>query len=133
MHCAGSTSLVPHVGLCPPPYAQIYVCMYVVFLPYIDDVLVLFMGMYGGRMGAIYVPYGMEVLHVPYATCFGEDIGKAMFVSFELLSPCGMDYLHLMRTLKEQFMDGWIGEHLAYGESLSHDDVTNGGGDVRRR
>ena len=90
----------------PPPYAQIYVCMYVVLIPYIDDVLVIFMGMYGGRMGGMYVPYGMEILHVYYATCFRENIGPAMFVSFELLSPYGMDYLHLMRTLEEQFMEG---------------------------
>ena len=52
-----------------------------------------------------------------------------MFVSFELLSPYGIDYLHLMRTLEEKFMEGWIGEHLAYGGSLSHVGVTNGGGE----
>ena len=52
-----------------------------------------------------------------------------MFVSFELLSPYGRDYLHLMRTLEEQFMEGWIGEHLAYGGSLTPDSVTNGGGE----
>ena len=52
-----------------------------------------------------------------------------MFVSFELLSPCGMEYLHLIRTLEEQFMEGWIGVHLAYGGSLSHVGVTNGGGE----
>ena len=34
-----------------------------------------------------------------------------MFVSFEILSPYGMDYLHLMRTLEEKFMEGWIGEN----------------------
>ena len=52
-----------------------------------------------------------------------------MFVSFEILSPYGMHYLHLIRTLEEQFMEGWIAEHLAYGESLSYDYVTNGGGE----
>ena len=26
-------------------------------------------------------------------------------------------------------MEGWIGEHLAYEESLTHDGVTNGGGE----
>ena len=50
-----------------------------------------------------------------------------MFVSFELLSSDGMDYLHLMRNLEEKFMEGWIGEHLAYEGSLSHSGVTNGG------
>ena len=80
-------------------------------------------------MGGMYVPYGMEILHVHYATCFRENLGKTIFVSFELLSPYGMDYLHLMRILEEQFMEGWIGEHLAYEGSLSHVGVTNGGGE----
>ena len=114
----------------PPPHAQIYVCLHVVFLPYIDDILVLFMGMYGGRMGGMYVPHGMEVLHEPYATCYRESIGSTMFVSFEFLTPCGMDYLHLMKTLEEQFMEGWTGEHLAYEGSLIHEGVTNGEGEV---
>ena len=42
-----------------------------------------------------------------------------MFISFELLSPYGMDYLHLMRTLEEKIMEEWIGEQLAY-EELHH-------------
>ena len=62
-----------------------------------------------------------------FNTFFRENIGKTMFVSFELLSPYGMDYLHLMKTLEEKFMEGWIGEHLAYEGSLSHVGVTNGG------
>ena len=41
-----------------------------------------------------------------------------------------MDYVHLIMTLEEQFMEDWIGEHLAYEESLTHDGVTNGGGEV---
>ena len=43
----------------PPPQAQISVCIYVVLLPYLDDIVVLFMGLYGGRMGSLYVPHGM--------------------------------------------------------------------------
>ena len=39
-----------------------------------------------------------------------------------------MEYLHLIRTLEEQFMESWIGEHLAYGGILPHVGVTNGGG-----
>ena len=78
-------------------------------------------------MEGMYVPHGMETLYVSYATCFKESIGQAMFVSNELLSPYGMDYLDLMRNLEEKFMEGWIGEHLAYGGSLSHVGVTNDG------
>ena len=71
----------------------------------------------------------METLYVPHATCFRESIGSTMFVSFDFMTPCGMDYVHLIMTLEEQFMEGWIGEHLAYVEILTHDGVTNGGGD----
>ena len=76
-------------------------------------------------MGGMYVPYGMDTIHVNYATCFRENIGQTMVVSFELLSPYGMDYLHLMRTLEEKFMDGLIGRHLSYEGILSHVGVTN--------
>ena len=79
-------------------------------------------------MGGLYVSYGREILHVHYATCFRENIGKTMFVSLELLLPYGMDHLHLMRTLEEHFMEGCIGRHLAYEGILSHDGVTNDGG-----
>ena len=65
----------------PPPHAQISICLYVVFLPYLDDIVALFMGFYGGRMGSLYVPHGMETLHVPYATCFRESIGSTNFFS----------------------------------------------------
>ena len=60
---------------------------------------------------------------------FRENIGQTMFFSFELLSPYGVDYLHIMRNLEEKFMEGWICEHLVYGGSLSHVGVTNGGGE----
>ena len=80
-------------------------------------------------MGGLYVPYGREIIHVHYATFFRDNIGQTMFVSFELLSPCGMNYLHLIRTLEEKFMEGWIGRNLAYEEILSHFGVTTGGGE----
>ena len=78
----------------------------------------------------MYVPHGMEALHVTYATCSRESIGSTMFVSCELLTPCGMDYVHLMMNLEEQFMEAWIGEHLACEESLIFDGATNGEGEV---
>lgn len=81
-------------------------------------------------MGSLYVPHGMETLYVHYATCFRKTSGSAMFVSFEFSTPCGMDYAHLIITLEEKFMEGWIGENLAYEEILNHDGVTNGGGEV---
>lgn len=59
----------------PPPHAQISICIYVVILPYLDDIVELFLGLYGGRMGSLHVPHGMETLHVPHATCFRDIIG----------------------------------------------------------
>ena len=53
-----------------------------------------------------------------------------MFVYFEFLTPCGMDFIHLMMTLEEQFMEAWIGEHLAHDEILIFDGVTNEEGEV---
>ena len=41
-----------------------------------------------------------------------------------------MDYVHLIMTLEEQFMEGRIGEHSAYEEISILDGVTNGGGEV---
>ena len=81
-------------------------------------------------MGSIYVPHGMETLYVPHATCFKEITGTAMFVSCDFLNPCGMDYAHIILNLEEKFMEGWIGENLAYEGSLILDGVTNGGGEV---
>ena len=112
----------------PPPFLHIIVYMYLVLIPYIDDVLILIMGMNGGRMEGLDVPFGREILHVSYATCFRENIGQTMIASLGLFLPCGMSHLHLMRTWEDHVMEGWIGRHLAYEGSLSHGGVTNGGG-----
>ena len=52
-----------------------------------------------------------------------------MIATLDLLLPCGMSHLHLMRTWEEHVMEGWIGRHLAYEGSLSHGGVTNEGGE----
>ena len=114
----------------PPPCAQIFDCLHIVLIPYIDDVLVIFMGMYGVRREGMHVPYGMATLHIIYVSYFQESIGKTMFVSCDILSPYGMSYFHVMRNLVEQVMDGWFGEHLDHEGRLTHVGVTNGGGDV---
>ena len=114
----------------PPPHSQIFVCIYVIMLPYFDDIVVLLMGLYGEGMGNLYVPHGIEPLYLPHATCFRKSIAPTMFISVEFFTPCGMDYVHLMMTLEEQFMLCWLGEHLAYEEDLILDGVTNGGGEV---
>ena len=75
------------------------------------------------------MPFGREIIHVHYATCFRESLGKSMIVSLDLLLPCGMNHLHLMRTWEEHLMEGWNGGHLDYEGSLSHEGVTNGGGE----
>ena len=60
----------------PPPFLHSSVYMYLVLIPYIDDVLILIMGMNGGRMGGFIMPFGRETLHVSYATCLRENLGK---------------------------------------------------------
>ena len=113
----------------PPPCEHISVCLYIVLIPYIDDVLVIFMGMYGVRREGMHVPYGMNTLPILSVLYFREGIRKTMVVSCDSLFPCGRSCLHLMRTLSDQVMDGWFGDHLAYERSLSFVCVTNGGGD----
>ena len=80
-------------------------------------------------MEGLDVPFGREILHVSYATCLRENIGKTMISSLGLFLPCGMNHLHLMSTWEEHFMEGLIGRHLAYEESVSHRGVTNGRGE----
>ena len=80
-------------------------------------------------MGGLYVHYGREIIHVNYATCFRDNLGKTMIFSLDLLLPCGMSHLHPIITWEEHVMEGWIGIHLSYEESLSHGGVTNGGGE----
>ena len=99
-----------------------------VFIPYINDVIIIFMGMIGGMMEGLDVPFGREILHVSYATCFRENIWKTMISSLGLLIPCGMSYLHLMSAWEEHFMEGLIGRHLVYEDILSHGGVTKEGG-----
>ena len=76
-------------------------------------------------MGSLYVPHGIKILYVPHVTCFRQSISPTMFVSIEFFTPCGMDYVHFMMTLEEQFMEFGIGEHLPCEESLIFDGVTN--------
>ena len=111
----------------PPPHAPIFVHVFIVLFPYMDDVLVLFLGLYGGRIGGMCVPHGMEALFLCFATYFMESRCSAMFVSMAFLTPYGMDHEHLIMILERQLMGGWIGEHSAYSKSLIFDDVTNGG------
>ena len=113
----------------PPPCAPISICLCIVLIPYIDDVLVLFMGMNGGRREGKHVPYGMTTLPVLSVLYFKEGIGQTIVVSCDSLFPYGRSCLHLMRTLLEQVMDGWVGDHLAYERSLSFVCDTNGGVD----
>ena len=114
----------------PPPQVKISVCIYVVLLPYLDDIVVLFMGLYGQKMGNLYVPHGLELLPLLHDTCLRCSIASTMFISVEFFTPKGMDYAHIMLALEEQFMMHWLVEHLAYDEDLIFDDAINEGGEV---
>ena len=85
----------------PPPHVKISVCLYVILLPYIDDILVLFMGMYGQRVSSVHVPHGMELYPVLHDTCFRCDIASPMFISIELYTPKGADYAPIMLEMEE--------------------------------
>ena len=113
----------------PPPQVQISVCIYVVLLPYLDDIVVLFMGLYGQRMSIFYVPRGLELLPVLHDTCFRCSFASTMFISVEFFTPEGIDYAHIMLALEEQYMMHWLVEHLAYNEDLILDDAINGKGE----
>ena len=82
----------------PPPYAQIFVCIYVVLIPHIDDVLVLFMGMIGGRMKGLNVSFGREILHGSYVSYVWGSIRPAMITTLGLLFPYGMSHLGNLST-----------------------------------
>ena len=107
----------------------IYIFLSLVLIPYIDDVIILIMGMNGGRMGGLNMPFGREILQVSYASCFWKNIGKTTIASLGLFLPYGMSQLHHMSTWEDNFMEGWIGRHLYYEESLSHGGVTKEGGE----
>ena len=77
----------------PPPYVHLFVFLDIILLPYIDDMLVLFMGMNGGRREGIHVPYGMTVLPILSIFYFREGIGQTMVVSCDSLFPWGMDFM----------------------------------------
>ena len=88
------------------------------------------MGLYGQRVGSVYVPHGIEIHLVLHDTCFICSIASTMFISVEFFTPRGMDYVHIMLTLEEQFMMYWLVEHLAYDQDLILDDAINEGGEV---
>ena len=108
----------------PPPYVQFSIFMYIVLIPYIDNVLVFLWGCMGKEERMACASWDG---YSPCTLCFlvsGRAWGKTMFVTYDLLSPYEMSYLHLMRILEEQDIDGGIGEHLAYGGILSCVGVT---------
>ena len=102
----------------PPPKFHMVAYVSLVMIPYIDDVLILIVGMIGGRIQGLNVPIGSEIFHVSYASCFMENIGKTMIYTLDLLFPYEVSHWHLMSTWEENFMEGLIGRHLAYGEII---------------
>ena len=70
------------------------------------------------------VTFGREIVHVSYASCFREKNGKTMIATLDILLPYEVSHLHIMSTSEEKFMEGLIGRHLLYEESLSYGGVT---------
>ena len=53
------------------------------------------------------MPFGRENLHVSYATCFREKIGKSMISILDLLIPYGMSHLGKLSTWEVPLMSVW--------------------------
>ena len=47
----------------PPPLLDMVAYVSLVLIPYIDDVVILIMGMNGGMKGGVNMPFGREILH----------------------------------------------------------------------
>ena len=113
----------------PPPVLHMTASVSFILIPYIDDVLIIVVGMIGGMTYGLYVPIGSEILHISYASCFREKIGQHMIATLGLLFPYGMSHLVNLNIWEEHFMDGLIEGHLVHEESLSHGGVTREGGE----
>ena len=70
----------------PPPFLHMVVFVSLVLIPYSDDVLIIIMGMNGGRMGGLSMPFGRKILHVFYASFFKDNIGLLRLQQYDELS-----------------------------------------------
>ena len=113
----------------PPPILHMESYVSLVLIPYINDVLIIILGMIGGRMQGFNIPIRRDILHVSYASCFKENIGQTMIATLDLFLPYEVSHLHLMSTWEDNFMEGLIGRHLVYEEILSHGGVSKEGGE----
>ena len=87
------------------------------------------MGLYGQKVGSVYVPHGMEIYLVLHDTCFRCDISSPMFISVEFYTLEGIDYAHIMLALEEKFLMYWLGKNLIHDEILILDGAINGEGE----
>ena len=71
----------------PPPLFHMTAYVSLIMIPYIDDFLIIIVGMIVGRMQGLNVPIGSEILHVSYDLFFRENIGKTMISTLDLLLP----------------------------------------------
>ena len=89
-----------------------------VLTPYIDDVLILFMGVIGGSMEGLDVPFGREILHGYYVSYFWESIRPSMIATLGLLFPYGMSHLGNLSTWEVPLMSRW--EEFLYEIGRAH-------------
>ena len=76
-------------GQDPPPYAQLSICLYVLLLPYLDDIVVLCMGLHGQEVGSVFVPQSLELTPMLNDTFFRCGTTPNIFISVEFFSPGG--------------------------------------------
>ena len=94
-------------GYDPPPLFHLVLYVSLVLIPYIDDVLIIFMVMIRGRMEGLDVPFGREILHGSYVSYFWESIGPSMIATLGLFFPYGMSHLGNLSTWEVPLMSRW--------------------------
>ena len=110
----------------PPPSTQISACLYVLLFLYIDNAIVLLMGLYGQRVSSVYVPQGLELTPTLHGTCFSHGTTPHMLFSVEFFPPYGMNYAHAILTLEEQFLENWLVENMSHDGNRIFDDTMCG-------
>ena len=81
--------------------------MSLILIPYVDDVLIIVVGMIGGMTHGLDVPIGNEILHISYSSCFRENIGKYVIATLYLLFHYGMSHLRNLSTWEVPLMSRW--------------------------
>ena len=82
-------------------------------IPYVDDVLIIVVGMVGDTTHGVDFLIRDDILHISYALYFRDNIGPSMIATLDLLFPYAMSHLGNLSTWKVPLMSSW--EEFCYG------------------